>query len=72
MKAHKLEIMVIDFDELGAESVKTEIENARYPNDCVNPIVLDISTREIGEWYDGHPLNNNKTQKEFLDRLFVA
>lgn len=29
MKAHKLEV-IIDFDEIGADSIKEVIENARY------------------------------------------
>jgi hypothetical protein len=39
MKAYKIELLIIDFDELGKDSIIQEIENANYPNDCLSPRV---------------------------------
>jgi hypothetical protein len=32
MKVYKVELIIIDFDNLGADGIKTEIEDARYAN----------------------------------------
>lgn len=70
MQAHKLEVLVIDFDQLGAEGVKNAICTARYPNHCISPSVEAIQTVEIGPWSDDHPLNNSKTCEAEYKRLF--
>jgi hypothetical protein len=57
MKAHLVTLLVIDFDKLGANAVKFELENQSYPNDCINPTIVSMLTRDIGEWTDEHPLN---------------
>jgi len=70
MKAYKIEILVIDFDEVGKEGIVREIHNARYPNDCITPDVKNIIEKDIGEWHDDHPLNKRETyQSEYL-KLF--
>ncbi len=63
--------MVIDFDELGADDVVSELENARFPNDCVSPQVMSIETCDIGEWHDDHPLNGRDTSDAAFDALFA-
>jgi len=63
-------VTVLDFDGLGADGVKDAIENARYPNRCISPHVLSVAVREIGEWSDGHPLNQRATMDEEYRRLF--
>lgn len=68
MNVHKVVLMVIDFDDIGAESVKSVIESARYPNRCISPRVMKLDTQDIGEWQDDHPLNH-RDEEEF-DRLF--
>lgn len=68
MKVHKLVLMVVDFDELGAEEVAETIENQKYPNHCISPQVIERDTREV-EWNDSHPLNQVGNEAEFL-RLF--
>lgn len=70
MKAYKIELLVIDFDELGEELLRDEILNARYPNDCVSPTIKSVTGRDIGEWTDGHPLNQRSTCDEEYKRLF--
>jgi hypothetical protein len=46
------------------------LENTKYPNRCISPDVLSAETREIGEWHDDHPLNNEETAQAENDRLF--
>jgi hypothetical protein len=70
MQIHKIVLTIIDFDEIGAESCREVLENARYPNRCFSPDVLSIETREIGEWDDDHPLNHEETAGAEINRLF--
>jgi hypothetical protein len=70
MKAHKVTLLIIDHDKLGADGVKIELEGANYANDCIAPYVKDIETVEIGEWSDNHPLNKVETAAAEYHRLF--
>ena len=70
-KVHRLEVMVIDLEGLGAQGVKDALENTSYPNHCIYPEVIAIDTREI-EWSDNHPLNNSYTYLEAYRELFKA
>jgi len=70
MKVYKLEVLVIDMDELGPQEIQEVLENARYPNRCISPKVLSVQGREIGEWRDDHPLNQRDTYQAEIKRLF--
>jgi len=70
MKAFKVEILVVDHDELGPEGIKRIIEVTKYPNWCLSPHVKDIEERDIGEWTDEHPLNRAPECEEEYRRLF--
>ena len=70
MKVHKVTLIVIDFDDIGADEVKNEIQNASYGNDCIAPSVKSIETRDCGDWSDEHPLNFRATADAELRRLF--
>lgn len=70
MKAFKLELLVIDFDNIGEDAIIYGIENASYANDCINPSVKNIVCRDIGEWNDDHPLNRKSTSQEAYENLF--
>lgn len=70
MKAYKLEIFVIDHDNIGANGIKDEIECASYGNDCISPKVKCVTEKDIGEWTDDHPLNKHSTCEEEYRRLF--
>ena len=61
MKAYILTIVVIDHDEIGGDEIVKTIENARYPNRCIDPHVEATAEHDIGEWDDDHPLNQNST-----------
>lgn len=70
MKAYKLEILIIDHDELGMEGIKGEIENTNYANDCISPYVMNMVEKDKGEWSDEHPLNLCHTWKKEYQELF--
>ncbi len=70
MKAHKVTLLIVDFDQVGKKGIKEEIENANYGNDCIAPKVMEIQTVDIGEWEDSHPLNRRDTQEETFKELF--
>jgi hypothetical protein len=70
MKAYKVELLIIDFDEVGEEDIKIILENTKYPNHCFNPYVIKIKSSEIGTWHDDHPLSKVDTWKEEYNRIF--
>lgn len=72
MKVHKVTFIVVDHDGLGAEGVKAEVENVRYPNYCITPLDTVVETREIGEWRDDHPLNRFSSFAGEVARLFPS
>lgn len=69
MKAYKFEVLVIDFDQLGGDEIARTIQEANYPNDCIDPRVESVEERDIGEWTDDHPLNKAGSSLEYT-RLF--
>lgn len=70
-KVHRVALLVIDTDDLGAEEVVEVIESTRYPNYCIAPDVLGVETREV-EWHDEHPLNRAETFDAAVADLFGA
>jgi hypothetical protein len=70
MKAYKVELLIIDFDRLGADGIQTELDNIRFANDCITPHIKKITEKDIGEWDDSHPLNNRTKCDEEYKRLF--
>jgi hypothetical protein len=70
MKAHLLQVLVIDHDHLGVDEVERVLEDANYPNDCIAPTVIKSQSAEIGDWDDDHPLNNEDEQITEVNRLF--
>ncbi len=69
MIAYKVEILIIDFENLSQEETKDAIENANYAGDCIMPNVMSIEEADIGEW-DDHPLNQTDKMKAEFARLF--
>lgn len=69
-KAHKIELLIIDHDDVGIEEIKDIIVNIKYPNHCISPEIMDSKTVDIGEWTDDHPLNFHDTTEEEYKRLF--
>lgn len=72
MKAYRIELLVIDFDGLGPNGVRSAIENTRYANHCISPSVMAVDERDIGEWSDDNPLNKHSTAAAEFRRLFAA
>jgi hypothetical protein len=71
MKAYKIELIIVDHDEIGdREEIIGPIENANYPNDCINPHVLSFREADIGEWYDDHPLNGSENYEASVAKYF--
>lgn len=69
MKVYKIELLIVDHDDIG-EEIKSILENARYPNHCIGPKVMNMEEREIGEWEDNNPLNQKATCRQEYNRLF--
>ena len=72
MKVHRIVLYVIDFEGLGADNVCTELKETSYANDCISPKILDVQTRDIGEWSDDHPLNKTSTVTSTIAALFAV
>lgn len=68
-KVFKVELMVIDFDDVGEEAIVKMLENARYPNRAINPVVMYTESRET-EWTDDHALNFKETEIAAYRKLF--
>lgn len=66
MKAYKLELLVIDFENMGEEEIRDCIEHTKY----VNPTVIRMVEKEIGEWSDEHPLNKIDKMVGEFDKTF--
>lgn len=69
MKVYKLEVIVIDHDDVGDE-MKDILENQKYPNWCLSPHVIKMESIDIGEWDDDHPLNNKRLFSSYIRNIF--
>ena len=68
MNAYLLTVLIIDFDGLGADGAKANLEQGRFPNRCISPQVIALKAADIGEWTDDHQLNDSSTTtSEILD-----
>ena len=72
MKAYKVTLLVIDFEQMSEQQVIDMIICARYPNRCISPSVQSIESRDIGEWSDDHLLNRKSTAEAEFERLFSS
>lgn len=70
VKVHKVTLMIVDHDVLGHDGVREVLENARYPNHCMYPRVMDIETVEV-QWNDSHPLNKRDSRDVAFEELFA-
>ena len=66
MKVYKLEVIVIDHEDIGDEIIEI-IENQKYRS-IISPKVVAIQSADI-EWSDDHPLNKSGFETE-LKQLF--
>lgn len=72
MKAYKITLLFIDFDNVGREGAKELIESARLPNRVDPGTVMSIEEADIGAWHDDHPLNKFSTMTVAFSALFPA
>lgn len=64
MKAYRVEIVIVDFDELGPDGLIEELEAVNFPNDCIHLSASNVRIAQvvdIGDWSDEHPLNRRGT-----------
>lgn len=71
MKVHKVTLLIVDTDDIGAEEVRAAIEQTHYPNRCIAPTVMGLETREVA-WSDDHPLNWHSTAARAFEELFTS
>ena len=69
MKVHKVVLLVVDTDNMGAQGIREVVESDLYPNHCIGPRVMSVDTREVA-WRDDHPLNLEPSMKAEFDQLF--
>jgi NTP pyrophosphatase (non-canonical NTP hydrolase) len=70
VEVFKVVLLVVDHDGIGASELAGVLEQTRYPNHCMSPVVIHTESRVV-EWHDGHPLNQPGQTEEF-GRLFGA
>ena len=70
MKAYKIVLLFLDFDNVGPDGAAQLIEDARLPNHIDPVTVMSIEERDIGEWSDDHPLNGRDTKQAAFDEMF--
>jgi len=68
-KVLKLEVVIVNHDNMTEEEVREVLEHTRYPNWCISPKVVAMESREV-EWSDEHPLNNRLKFAEAYKELF--
>jgi len=65
MKAYKLEILVINHEDMSLENILIELSHSHH----INPQVQSVSETDIGPWHDDHPLNKKLTCNEMFKQL---
>lgn len=66
MKMHKLEVYVIDFDDIGIDDIVAELEDISMGMVQVK----SGATTDIGKWHDDHELNQYTTPVEVFRKYF--
>lgn len=65
MKAYKVELLVLDFENIGVCE-----ETFREDFEYFISRVMSIQSKDIGEWDDDHPLNQRDQSRQFYEELF--
>ena len=66
MKAYKIELLIIDHENIGEREIRAALENTRN----IYPEVKSVAVAIIGDWNDNHPLNSKDTCGAEYGRLF--
>lgn len=70
MKAYKLELIVVDYDDFGEDEIVSTIEDSCENWGGIVVMVTKVASAEIGEWSDDHPLNHKHTAAEYIKEKF--
>lgn len=70
MKVCKIEIMVLDYQNVGEQYIKEKIEQVVFTGRLFSMQVRNIESRDIGEWSDDNPLNFSDTCDAEFRRIF--
>jgi hypothetical protein len=65
IKAYKIEILVLDFEDSGEESIRNLVEESRH----LNAKVMSLRSVDV-DWSDEHPLNKSGTSARAYQDLF--
>ena len=68
-KVYSITLCVIDTDNVGDEHIWHYIENTKYPNYCIHPMIQSMVSREI-VMGDDHPLHTIDGQSDEFTRIF--
>lgn len=68
MKAYKVEVLVLDFEDYGQEQIELMLGDVRG----LSSSIQSIQKADIGQWADEHPLNHRSNAKVEYQRLFGA
>lgn len=63
MKAYKIELLVIDHENIGVCK-----ETFKYNFEYYSSRVMSVQGEDIGEWHDNHPLNYG--DEKYYQNLF--
>lgn len=66
MKAIKIEIVVRDHENYGAKEISRILSSCRD----IHATVISTQEKDIGEWYDEHPMNITATAVQAAHELF--
>lgn len=64
--AFKAELLVIDFEDVGEDEIRALLANNKY----LSVHIQAITSADLGEWRDDHPLNRRDTMEAEYRRLF--
>jgi hypothetical protein len=67
IKAYKIEILVLDFEDNDYACIKDTIEGSRY----LNAKVMSSKSVDV-DWSDDHPLNHSGTSARAYQDLFAG
>ncbi len=70
MKAYKIELIVVDHEDFGEEEIVSVIEDSCENWGGIGVMVNKVTSAEIGEWSDDHPLNNQDSSIKYIKENF--
>jgi hypothetical protein len=65
MKVYKIELLVIDHENMGEDLIREELELCPY----VYPSIMHLDSQDV-DWTDEHPLNSHHDCSAEYEKLF--